>query len=79
MTPYTQSAELRSKHGIILSCSMTCSENVEEAIKEHLALLVLKLEGQKYGFVDDSISLLVDGDARAAAVWNWLKTEMDTS
>ncbi|KAI0722647.1 Lipoyltransferase and lipoate-protein ligase [Earliella scabrosa] len=72
------SAELRSKHGILLHCSMGCSEDVDESVKEILALLVLKLEGQRYGRVDEGVGRLVEGDERAASVWEWLKEEMDS-
>ena len=57
---------------------MACSEDVDESVKEILALLVLKLEGQRYGRVDEDIGRLVEGDERAASVWEWLKEEMDS-
>ena len=73
-----QSAEIRSKHGIILSCSLVFPEGAEESMKEHLAVLAMRLKGQRYGFVDDSIKLLAKEDDRVAAVWEWLGTEMDS-
>ena len=57
---------------------MACSEDVDESVKEILALLVLKLEGQRYGRVDEGVGRLVEGDERAATVWEWLKEEMDS-
>ncbi|TFK77908.1 hypothetical protein K466DRAFT_126684, partial [Polyporus arcularius HHB13444] len=72
------SAKLRSKHGIILQCDLGLSEDVGEAAKSILALLVVKLEGQRYGFVDESVTLLTRENVHAAEVWEWLRTEMDS-
>ena len=47
-------------------------------MKEHLAVLATRLEGQRYGSVDDGIALLAKEDERVAAVWEWLRTEMDS-
>ena len=75
---FPQTADIRSKHGIILSCSLAFSENAEERLKERLAVLVTRLQGQRYGFVDDSVALLAEGDERVAGVWEWLRREMDS-
>lgn len=75
---WLQTAELHSKHGIILKCSLTCSDGVDESVKERLALLVFKLEGQRYGYVDDTVASLVDGNLQVGGVWEWLRTEMDS-
>ncbi|KAI1796086.1 Lipoyltransferase and lipoate-protein ligase [Ganoderma leucocontextum] len=72
------SAEIRSKHGIILLCTLACAEGAEVTLKERLAVLVTRLQGQRYGFVDDSITLLAEEDERVAGVWEWLRTEMDS-
>ncbi|TBU63239.1 Lipoyltransferase and lipoate-protein ligase [Dichomitus squalens] len=72
------SAEIRSKHGVILSCSVACSESTEEHLKERLAALVKRLQGQRYGSVDDGITLLAEEDERVTGVWEWLRTEMDS-
>ena len=47
-------------------------------MKEHLVVLAMRLEGQRYGFVDDHIALLAREDDHVAAVWEWLRTEMDS-
>ena len=73
-----QSAEIRSKHGIILSCSLVVSESAGETVKERVAVLVTRLQGQRYGFVDDSMALLAEEDKCVARVWEWLRTEMDS-
>ncbi|KAI0774574.1 Lipoyltransferase and lipoate-protein ligase [Fomes fomentarius] len=72
------SAELRSKHGVLLGCSIACSETLDGSVKERLALLALKLEGQRYGGVNENIALLAEGEERVVEVWEWLKSEMDT-
>ncbi len=47
-------------------------------MKERLESLVLKLEGQRYGGVDEDIAFLAEGEERVVDVWEWLKSEMDT-
>ena len=47
-------------------------------MKERVAVLVTRLQGQRYGFVDDSMALLAEEDKCVARVWEWLRTEMDS-
>ncbi|KAI9064843.1 Lipoyltransferase and lipoate-protein ligase [Trametes sanguinea] len=74
------SAELRSKHGIILSCTFVHSEteSIDSSLLTGLEKLAHGLEGEKYGFVDESVAQLpLSVDERVERVWQWLKEEMD--
>ncbi|RPD66851.1 Lipoyltransferase and lipoate-protein ligase [Lentinus tigrinus ALCF2SS1-6] len=71
-------AKLRSKHGILLQCELGLAGDVDEETKSILALLVVKLERQKYGVLDEGIALLAQENERAAEVLEWLRAEMDS-
>ena len=73
-----QGAEIRSKHGIILSCRLEPSVYADESLKGYFALLSMTLEGQRYGFVDDKAAAVASQDERIAGVWDWLRTAMDS-
>ncbi|KAL7282633.1 LOW QUALITY PROTEIN: hypothetical protein ACG7TL_004105 [Trametes sanguinea] len=74
-----QSAELRSKHGIILSCTFTHSEHSDSSLLTGLEKLAQGLEGERYGFVDESVAVFASSiDERIGEVWQWLRTEMDS-
>lgn len=73
-----QSAVIQAKHGIIQSCSLTFSDSAEDTLKERLAELSKRLQGQRYGFVDNSITLLAAEDEGVAIVWEWLQEKMDS-
>ena len=66
----SQAAKIHSKHGVILSCSIT-AEDAPHAIK--LEELGRELAGQKYGFLDKQTSY--DGCARVQEVRRWLMEE----
>ncbi|KAI9000719.1 Lipoyltransferase and lipoate-protein ligase [Trametes punicea] len=75
----TVAAELKSKHGIILSCSFTHFEGVDSELRAGLEKLAGGLEGEKYGLVDERrIDLASSLDQRVPGVWEWLRTEMDS-
>ncbi|KAI0638498.1 Lipoyltransferase and lipoate-protein ligase [Trametes polyzona] len=71
-------AELRSKHGIILSCTFTHPEGEESTLWQGLEALARRLEGERYGSVNDTVASLAESDGRVADVWTWLRSEMDS-
>ncbi|KAI0000029.1 hypothetical protein BJV77DRAFT_939542 [Russula vinacea] len=64
-------ADIRSKHGVILSCSLTIDDTSDS---EWLDSLGRKLEGQRYGFLDKVTEF--DGCGRTQEVQHWLVEEM---
>ena len=66
-----QTANIRSKHGVILSCSLTIDDTSDS---EWLDRLDRRLEGQRYGFLDEVTGL--DGCGRTQEVLQWLIEEM---
>ncbi|KII94603.1 hypothetical protein PLICRDRAFT_33404 [Plicaturopsis crispa FD-325 SS-3] len=65
-------AEIRSKHGIILSCAFKYA-NGEDATSTGLGAVRKALEGQRYGFMQDySESGVPVAQEPAKDVWNWL-------
>ena len=68
-----QTAKLRSKHGIILECTLESS--TDPVIAAELADMGAKLQGQKYAFVDEGV-LGLEGDEKRREVWGWLRAEM---
>lgn len=66
-----QTADIRSKHGVILSCSLTIDDTSDS---EWLDSLGRKLEGQRYGFLDKVTEF--DGCGRTQEVQHWLVEEM---
>lgn len=69
----SQTAKIHSKHGVILSCSIS-AEDVSDAIK--LEELGRELAGQKYGFLDKEMTY--EGCARIQEVRRWLMEEMSS-
>lgn len=65
-------AKIRSKHGVILSCSLTVEDTSD---LEWLEMLGRGLESQRYGFLDNTV-MGYDGVGRAQEVWRWLIDEM---
>jgi len=63
-------AKIHSKHGVIVSCSLT-AEDMSDAKK--LEKLGRELEGQKYGFLDT-----YDSCGRVQEVRQWLMEEMSS-
>ncbi|KAI0650428.1 Lipoyltransferase and lipoate-protein ligase [Trametes meyenii] len=70
------SAELRSKHGIILACAFTYPNDINSGLRARLDNLAHILEGQRYGSVDESC-LELGGNGPAVDVWQWIRTMMD--
>ncbi|KZT66040.1 Lipoyltransferase and lipoate-protein ligase [Daedalea quercina L-15889] len=69
-------AEIRSKHGVILSCCFEMSNRRDLELEQQLAALGEKLKQQKYGLVDESaLGPEVHGGA-TGEVWGWLRVEM---
>ena len=65
-----QTAKIHSKHGVILSCSIT-AEDVSDTMK--LDGLGRELAGQKYGFLDKEVTH--GGCTRVQEVRRWLMEE----
>lgn len=65
-----QTAKIHSKHGIILSCSIT-AEDVSDAMM--LDELGRELAGQKYGFLNEEATY--GGCTRIQEVRRWLMEE----
>ncbi|KAI9513240.1 hypothetical protein F5148DRAFT_972105 [Russula earlei] len=65
-------AEIHSKRGVILSCKLT-AESISDS--ESLEKLGGRLEGQRYGFLDEMTEY--DGCERTREVRRWLIEEMD--
>ncbi|KDQ64230.1 hypothetical protein JAAARDRAFT_118000 [Jaapia argillacea MUCL 33604] len=74
-------AQIRSKHGVILSCSLALTPlrggDTSQELQEELGELGKQLEGQRYGFVDEARLRNEIGD-HTKAVWEWLREQMDT-
>ena len=69
-----QTAEVHSKHGVILSCTFALPAYVDSEMKQQLLELGKGLKQQKYGFVDeDALGAVVRGSALVGDVWNWLR------
>ncbi|KZP21546.1 Lipoyltransferase and lipoate-protein ligase [Athelia psychrophila] len=65
-------AEVQSKHGVILSCTMSTDQ---AAVRNDLAALGRSLEGKNYGFAGHSeVEMMSEGEE----VWSWLKAAMRT-
>ncbi|KAF7789355.1 hypothetical protein EIP86_000299 [Pleurotus ostreatoroseus] len=72
----TVTAHLRSKHGVILDCSIE-SRDATDDVRRELRLLGSRLAGQKYAFVDESVLELQGADTPVVQeVWAWLKDKM---
>jgi lipoate-protein ligase A len=71
-----QSAEIKSKHGVILSCSLLHEGVHKCSVNEELYGLAKALEGKSYGFVNDLVEERTVG-VHSADVWKWLKTMME--
>ena len=67
----SQAAEIRSKHGVILSCTLTTDDTT---LSKNLDKLGVMLEGQKYGSVRSD--LLDSAEQRLRDVAVWLEREM---
>ena len=69
-----QTANIRSKHGIILDCSIASTEpGVMSA--EVIDILCQEVKGQRYGFLGDLQSQL---QGPGVEIWQWLKEQTTT-
>lgn len=69
--------QIKSKHGIILSCSLS-HENVNNPLGDgELFELAKALEGKRYGFVDDAMVMGTTAGVHTREVWKWLKIKME--
>ncbi|TFY73183.1 hypothetical protein EWM64_g10828 [Hericium alpestre] len=67
-------ADLHSRHGIILSCDLVAADGT---MQRDLQTVGAALRGQKYGFVDDKVEGVAATDP-AREVWSWLQREMSS-
>ena len=69
--------QIKSKHGVILSCSLS-HENVNNLSgDDELFELAKALEGKRYGFVDDAMVMRKTAGVHTREVWKWLKIKME--
>ncbi|CCM01759.1 uncharacterized protein FIBRA_03825 [Fibroporia radiculosa] len=74
----SMTAKIHSKHGVLLSCTFTTDEDVDVPLKEKFKDLEVRLEQQRYGFLDDRIlGQELAGTEEVLDVWRWLKAEMN--
>lgn len=67
LTQHEQTAHIRARHGVILSCTL-------QGLDSELGK---SLEGKRYGFIQDD-EVGVDVSGKTAVVWAWLKEEMSS-
>lgn len=67
LAQYEQTAHIRSRHGVVISCTL-------QGLNSELGKA---LEGKRYGFIKDE-ELGVDVSGKTAVVWAWLKEEMSS-
>ena len=68
-----QTAEVHSKHGVILSCTFALPESVDPELSRQLGELSERLKQQRYGFVDEGALGAGVRAGAVATVWNWLR------
>ncbi|TFY67634.1 hypothetical protein EVJ58_g1479 [Rhodofomes roseus] len=71
-------AHIKSKHGVILSCSFEIPASADSTLDQNLTALSKRLEQQKYGFVEDSALGPEVHSGALGEVWEWLRAEMDS-
>ncbi|KIP07731.1 hypothetical protein PHLGIDRAFT_410732 [Phlebiopsis gigantea 11061_1 CR5-6] len=69
----TVTANIHSKHGMILGCTLETSASTLP-VQPNLQGLGEQLSGQKYGFVEEDVLVLEDDTRRE--VWSWLRNKM---
>jgi hypothetical protein len=75
---FVKSAEIRSKHGIIVSCALNVSKmGLETGVFETLAQLSQSYEGTRYGFPEDN-PCNPDEIGPRQDLASWLRTAMMT-
>ncbi|KAI0732854.1 hypothetical protein C8Q72DRAFT_815227 [Fomitopsis betulina] len=71
-------ADIHSKHGIILSCTFSSSESADPGSMRQLGELSERLKQQRYGFVDESaLGAEAHEGGLQGAVWHWLRGRVD--
>ncbi|KAI0773387.1 Lipoyltransferase and lipoate-protein ligase [Irpex lacteus] len=74
-------AQIHSKHGLILGCKLECGDATGD-ISVLLPLLGEALKGQKYAFVEQSdlgeIGRAIEAHKTLRDVWHWIRAEMTT-
>lgn len=77
-TLWIQTADIHSKHGIILSCTFSSSESADPGSMRQLGELSERLKQQRYGFVDESaLGAEAHEGGLQGAVWHWLRGRVD--
>jgi len=71
-------AEIKSKHGVILSCSISHEGVDDSKIKQELIGLGQALEKKMFGFVHDAVLETNIVGAHSRDVWSWLRTVMNS-
>jgi len=69
-------AEIHSKHGLILSCTLTLPDDVDASLVERLNAMTDKLAQQRYGFVDQDAVVEAQEETTVKDVGRWLQAEM---
>jgi lipoate-protein ligase A len=70
-------AEIKSKHGVILSCTLSHEGVDGSLVNGEFHELTKALEGNRYGFVDNSAIEGRTAGGRSGDVWKWLETVME--
>ncbi|KAF9450152.1 Lipoyltransferase and lipoate-protein ligase [Macrolepiota fuliginosa MF-IS2] len=70
-------AKIVSKHGLIRSCTLNISESrLASGDAENVFQLAKAIEGQRYGFADDTLDMVPASSEAALGVSSWLKSVM---
>ncbi|EPS98727.1 hypothetical protein FOMPIDRAFT_1125697 [Fomitopsis schrenkii] len=70
-------ADIHSKHGVILSCTFTLPASVDPELVRQLVELGERLKQQRYGFVDEGCLGAEMHEGAQGAVWRWLQGRID--
>lgn len=67
---YWQTAEIRSKHGLIISCDFQLTDTLNDSIRETLTALGRSLEGKRYGVLGNNFVPQTDvGPGQEVGSW----------
>jgi len=69
-------ADIKAKHGVILSCNIETSASHAVLDPAELAELDSRMAGQRYGTVESVVEETSEEERRLAGVWTWLCEEM---
>jgi hypothetical protein len=78
LNKFNQTAEIRSKRGVILSCSVIHNNGEDTPLNRELNSLAVILEGKKYGFVDDTATSGIKSKSRRGDALCYLRHGMDS-